>query len=826
MQKLIFILITIVGLSFNQDQFYSNQSREIEKEISSLKKYNGIPASIVRIDENSYVFCDYSNIYMLFRNEKEIRLIETNNLESLLNPAGLFYDDKNKKLYVANYTKKNVLVFDYAESEKKFIFCNSINNNLFKGPEGVFVENNQLLVADYNGGLVMSFSINQDQPKLNWAVGIAQAHSVIKLNGEIYASSLTDRKIYKISESGAIINSTIGMGNRPPGHLWPVHLFATHNNELGVVDAHQGTISIYNNKLELQSNFGKNGPEDNNFNFPYSVIPNRSGYVMADSFRKRIIFYDKNFSNPETIKYGSGIKKIFLEKNEQSTETEDIPYVYKYIDDCRLFFDVFKLSKLVDINNLHPSFNGFASISKGHIIKQFRLDSPLNLNFYSGNNFYMTGCKRINNKHGDFYVFYSPQNPTVVLIDPVTWAVINTTLPKSDLWGEEVVYEVLESCKKELDDFIKIRDLIKNGVQRVEAYNKIVLTNLSSDEIAEFWKKAFCHSVIEKKLSGSIMNMIKSNDIDEYVLSSLKEQEINLIEALFISYIIGKPIFDNISELDIESKLNHYNGHEINKALNYTGEAVYTSALEQKSDYAFMVKGDVSNGHLVIDWMDEHTPEKITITVYNDQGQVIDVICTSEIKKINFSDLQYKKAVKLKIYCHYKNNKQRLLIKRIVFLKNFFDSSFTINNYINKKYRYTYDYTGEHINEFKFKKNCEGHCGNFALALSEELEKEGYKTITYDLKAGEAIHSVVEVYDSSGLFIATFDPTLNLIYLATVDYFIKSKHEKISPFLVVGQEEINPKLMNYQLTLMGQSGLSVVRKYSGYKNLKKAFQTK
>lgn len=824
-------LILSLVLAFNQGYLTMNNTESLVKE---KKQYNGVVASIVPIDEDTYIICDYVNLCIFDPKKNSIAKIEITNFDGSLNPAGMFYDHKNKKLYVANYTKKNVLVFDYLESNKSLKFSNYINSDLFKGPEDVFVENGQLLVADYDGSLVLSFDISKAEPTLNWATNVAQAHSVIKLNGEIFATSLTDRKIYKISDSGAITASTVGMGNKPPGHLWPVHLFATHNKELGVVDAHQGSVSQYNNKLELKSTFGKNGPLESNFNFPYSVSTTASGYVMADSFRKRIVFYDKDFSNPKTIKYGSGLEKVYMEKSKlsQDPEVDDISYLYDYPDDCRLFFEKFNLSKFIDTDTIYPSFNGFASKINNKIFKQFRIDSPVNIDgtFFDANNFYMTGCKKINNKQGEFYVFYSPQNPTVILIDPTTWAVIYAFLSKSDMWGDEVVAEVLRSCKNEFDAFIQIRELIKQGVPRVDAYKMAVLEELylkqkgsPYKEVKMFWNKAFSLSGIKEKLSDSLTKIANQDNINEYVLSSMGKREINLIETLFISYVLGKSIFENIADLEIESKLPYYVGYELINALNYKDESVYASALEHESDYVFTIKGNVSNGQLVIDWMPEHVPEKLTVTVYNKAGQVIDVLLTSEVKKVDLSDFQYKDAVKLKINCHYSNKDQRLLIKRLVFLNNIFHPIFNINSNINKKYSYTYDYSGPPIEYKNFRKKCRGHCGHYATALSQALEEEGYKTIIYNIKGGEAIHTVVEVYDASGSFIATLDPTLDVGYLAKLEYFVKGKTNLNLPGVVVGKGDLPPRLIPYLLTVMGQSDLSVRKKYDGFKSVEKAF---
>ncbi|APC19595.1 hypothetical protein BLL42_28195 (plasmid) [Pseudomonas frederiksbergensis] len=271
--------------------------------------------SVAPLADNKFVIANYVSLLVLdrdagslckvsaesvFGDVEEARLSEDQQhfLESITyNPTGVFVGG-NGKLYVANYKANNILVGSLDAAGCKYLIEGEYSSVDTRGPENVVVDQsaNLLISANYDAGTIVAFDLDSKEEK--WSAAIAQAHGVTVSGGKVFATGLTERKVYEIDiKTGKIINSKGSLGWNPmeSQYIWPTSIFSLNKDELVVADPQSGFVSVLNSStLDVIRYTGGNGPSENLFNYPYAAVPVDGELMVLSSMRGEILFLNSD----------------------------------------------------------------------------------------------------------------------------------------------------------------------------------------------------------------------------------------------------------------------------------------------------------------------------------------------------------------------------------------------------------------------------------------------------------------------------------------------------------------------------------------------------
>lgn len=271
--------------------------------------------SIAKHDRNNYVIANYSSLMIFDRSESSICPLQIlggefvsaydgaeggslpEKKKKIFNPTGVFIDQEGM-LYLANYKGNNILSFSLDVTKCSATLVDEYTSKQSGGPENVVVDNNKsvLVSANYDAGTVTAFSLKTK--KQLWSTSVSQAHGVTISKGVVYATGLTERKIYEINlDTGTIIRSAGELGWDPlkGQFLWPTSIFADGDSSLILSDAHSGFVSKIGKKsLAATYYFGGNGPSYKRFNYPYVAAVFGDEMFVLSSMRNQLLILDKH----------------------------------------------------------------------------------------------------------------------------------------------------------------------------------------------------------------------------------------------------------------------------------------------------------------------------------------------------------------------------------------------------------------------------------------------------------------------------------------------------------------------------------------------------
>lgn len=270
--------------------------------------------SVSQLDEDNLILANYKHLMLLnlktnkvFPLKLEINLLGTPEKfeldafteKSIYMPTGVFFA-KNNLLYIANYKGNNILEAKVNLEKRTVTIIRTFLSVNTKGPENVSVDADRgvLVSANYDAGTITAFDLKNRQEL--WVTEIGQAHGVAISGGSVYATGLTDRKIYELSLSdGKLTQSKGKLGWNPlkSEFIWPTSVYSYRNNEIVVSDAQSGFISFLDKKnLSTIKYTGGNGPSYEWMNYPYAAVPIKNGMVILSSMRGSIILLNENAS--------------------------------------------------------------------------------------------------------------------------------------------------------------------------------------------------------------------------------------------------------------------------------------------------------------------------------------------------------------------------------------------------------------------------------------------------------------------------------------------------------------------------------------------------
>ena len=290
------MMFTIMALPSYAESMDSRAAALAEIDFSA---FEGKPVAIESTPFGIFV-ADYVNLY-IFR-ENELRRVKINIPTNWKwNPADVAVSGQN--VYIANYTGDSVLVGTISEDGSSIDIDRKIGNANTRSPEGLSIRGNYLAVANYDGDSVQVFRIDAaDESPPFCQIPVGLAHGVAFADGFLFATSLHDRKLYKIDPETCRIISAVGGKGRGRGQfLWPTSVADMGDGRIIVSDAHTGNLTIlYTADLSVLKSWGGLGPKA--FNMPYSVTC-VDGKAWVASTYSQTIFEVIDFSWDRVVRY-------------------------------------------------------------------------------------------------------------------------------------------------------------------------------------------------------------------------------------------------------------------------------------------------------------------------------------------------------------------------------------------------------------------------------------------------------------------------------------------------------------------------------------------
>jgi len=255
---------------------------------------NDIPlsnVSMAKVKDGYYAIASYGYIVLLNRQNKEYCMVDMGSESQ--NPTGL-YSDGDGTLFVANYTRNNILYGNIDIDSCKYNIERVYQTKSLISPENVYSNGKVLVAANYDGSNVMA--IDLDSGAELWATKVINAHGVTIIGDRVYASGLWERKIFEMDiNNGKILRSygSEGSDTSKGQFLWPTSIYPIDNDNLVISDAHSGHISFFNIKnFNISKYTGGNGPTFKFFNYPYAATLIDNELFVLSAFKGNILVID------------------------------------------------------------------------------------------------------------------------------------------------------------------------------------------------------------------------------------------------------------------------------------------------------------------------------------------------------------------------------------------------------------------------------------------------------------------------------------------------------------------------------------------------------
>jgi hypothetical protein len=475
----------------------------------------GQVTSMAQDEFGRLLLVDHANLYVMYSAGANYIVYEVNRpAVPVWQPTGIAY--VNGLLYVANGPGRDILVFRLSTMELLL----RITNPTMISPQAVVVEppEGSMVVADQGGGGVIKFSPGGS---LVWATRLDGAHGLAETDGAIYATSLQTQTISKLTLLGKVVQ-TVGRSGVTSGRfLRPVGLTAA-GGRLVVTDAYNGRITVLDGNLRILQEIGGNGPGMDAFNVPSATLPVSDGYLVADSFRERIVHTDTRWVIRSQIALGELVPTG--RQHPLIFGTDARPYTYGSLPG-------------VDV----PAALGLRQSSKSFVGSFNGLDqtggqgSPSHLDFedsfHGGTG--VTWAEMV----GSYIVEGSPTSGQLEVIDPSTGmftfvAVSTDSWPRLDslLLADNLRLPLNQVIAPALAAFGRATQLRSQGVSRKDAFNQALSPVQSRNFTADFTTPAG---------RQFLQSGMTANDARQFYAAALQQQPIRVVELLEVKYLTG-----------------------------------------------------------------------------------------------------------------------------------------------------------------------------------------------------------------------------------------------------------------------------------------------
>lgn len=240
-------------------------------------------------------------------------------------PAGLFFDEAKKRLYIADSGNGRLVSFD-----AEFKYLSELTNevitlpvSLVRNKEGHFfiLDNGkgEIILIDLENKVIKSFPLTGvPSGKEQFLPG----RMAIDTSNNLYIIDKLNKRLIIVGQTGLFIREIIV---KDKGFWGFTDVKVDDKGEIYAIDSVAGVVYVFDNKGSIVSKFGGRENTKNVFRFPTSLAVDKNGLIyIADQHAGKILVFDKK----GVFQYGisrPGVKEgelsypsyIFIDKQER-----------------------------------------------------------------------------------------------------------------------------------------------------------------------------------------------------------------------------------------------------------------------------------------------------------------------------------------------------------------------------------------------------------------------------------------------------------------------------------------------------------------------------
>jgi NHL repeat len=475
----------------------------------------GLVTSIAQDALGRTLLCDHSRLYVVARTATGYSVAEVPRpVVPAWQPTGLAY--QNGLLYVADGPARDVLVLRLTGTRLDLV--RRITSQLLGSPQSVAVESDgSMVVADQGGGSLLKFSAQGD---LLWQRPLASAHGVVESGGAIFATSLQQQgptlSRWTLSGQRAQVGGAIGVSDgrflRPAG-------LASDGGRILVTDAYNGRVTVLDGGLHVVAQVGGNGPGVDAFDIPTATLPVDGGYLVADSYRGRLVRTDRRWVIQEQIVFGPMVPTGRQRPLVFGSDAQ--PFTYGMLPGVDIAASL-GLRRRADFAGAWDGLDRIGGGSPGHLSfddTQMGASGP-------------TWAQQV----GRYVVAGSPTSPRLEVIDPAT-AMFTYVDVGLDSWWRPGWLLLPGNFRRPLDEvvapavsaFEAARQLLAQGVSRQDAFTRALAAGPWS------WQQELTSAPAQQFLRSPMTPA----DAARYFDAALRQRDQRVVELLGVKYLSG-----------------------------------------------------------------------------------------------------------------------------------------------------------------------------------------------------------------------------------------------------------------------------------------------
>lgn len=367
------------------------------------------PVSLTKIGTDLFLFANYRNIYVFDAARREAYPAALDQKVPIWNPTAVYYSAFYDRLFIANYTGKDVIIakIDRSGPRLKLLLDERLTENIV-GPEGIAISNGgqYMAIADYDEAHVSLFERIADRWQFRWKQPVVASHGVTFAGSSVYASGMTIAKFdVATGKELARVNALAG----EPIQFATCIDYDEQTSELIASDAMSGRIATLTRDLAVKEMFGANGPTFANLSMPYCAYRDMHSTWILSTYQERIIRIER--SGTTSFEFGAGRwdydQNVLMQPALEATNA-DTPS-----------FAIFN-------KTVRPIYGGIAAKDNTRIMMPTRLGTLSN-----GWLFYITSAAQ----SGDWLLVTSNSTPAVLMLNRMTNQAGFAPLNEQDCWA-------------------------------------------------------------------------------------------------------------------------------------------------------------------------------------------------------------------------------------------------------------------------------------------------------------------------------------------------------------------------------------------------------
>lgn len=475
----------------------------------------GLPVSAVQVGDG-YLFCDQAAVYHLVTSGPgyQLRVLARPAVRDW-NPSGLAY--QAGVIVVANGLGHDVLKL--VMNGDTLSLVQRITDPEMRRPQSVALGvDGSIAVADPEGSGVLRFGPDGVR---QWRLSVGEANGVAESGGFIYATSLVQETIDKLDLGGHLLKTIGSAGASIPHFLWPLGV-SDLGDQIAVTDAVQGRITLLDHDLRPTGHAGANGPGMDAFNFPRATLGVKDGYLIVDTYKRRLIHTDRNWTVLDQVAFGPAVP-VGRERPLVFGVSDTRPYTYQMLPGV----DVPAALGLRPALPFVGAYDGFDHLqSSGGVDHLDMMDRQ----FGSAN---VSWAQWV----GQDIVIGSPESPQLLVVDPATGMFSGVDVGLDSWWwsgtlllGIGLRRDLSEVVKPAQTAFTQADQLLAQGATPQQAFNQALSPGQPRDFAADL------SSPGGREFLQSAMTSADANKYFAWAMQQPRPRVIEMLEVRYLSW--------------------------------------------------------------------------------------------------------------------------------------------------------------------------------------------------------------------------------------------------------------------------------------------------